>query len=253
MDQGFVVSERFRIEHRASVGGTAKVYRATDLETGSVVALKVLYGEGAEEQTERLEREAELLAQLSHPGIVRLVAHGELEGGTAYLALEWVEGETLGQRLARTGLTMRESVDLVRRTAEILAYAHGLGVVHRDIKPANLLLRDKDLERVVIIDLGIAKGGGGGQPSSITQVGAVLGTLGYMAPEQARGVGKVDARTDVFALGALLYKCLTGVPPFDADDPIAILGKLLYHSAPRVRDARANVPRELDDLIARML
>ncbi|HRG98277.1 MAG TPA: protein kinase [Polyangiaceae bacterium] len=253
MDPGFVVSERFRIEHRASVGGTAKVYRATDLQTGATVALKVLYGEVAEEQTERLEREAELLAQLSHPGIVRLVAHGELEAGTAYLALEWVEGETLGQRLARTGLTMRESVDLVRRTAEILAYAHGLGVVHRDIKPANLILRDKELERVVVIDLGIAKGGGGSQPASITQVGAVLGTLGYMAPEQARGVGRVDARTDVFALGALLYKCLTGVPPFDADDPIAVLGKLLYHSAPRVRDARANVPQELDDLIARML
>lgn len=252
MDPGFVVTERFRISHRASVGGTAKVYRATDLQTGAEVALKVLYGEVADEQTERLDREAELLAQLSHPGIVRLVAHGQLESGTSYLAMEWIEGETVSQRLGRTGLTMRESVDLVRRTSEILAYAHGLGVVHRDIKPANLILRDKELERVIVIDLGIAKGGTG-LPASITQVGAVLGTLGYMAPEQARGVGRVDARTDVFALGALLYKCLTGVPPFDADDPIAVLGKLLYHAAPRVRDARANVPRELDDLIARML
>lgn len=251
MDTGYVVEGRFRIEHRASVGGTAKVYRATDLRDGSAIALKVLYGEVADDQAERLDREAELLEQLSHPGIVKFVTHGELSPGTSYLAMEWVEGETLSQRLTRVGLTTRESVDLVKRIAETLAYAHGLGVVHRDIKPANLILRDKDLEKVVLIDFGIAKGQGG--VSSITQVGAVLGTLGYMAPEQARGVGKMDARTDVFALGALLYKCLTGSPPFDADDPIAVLGKLLYQKAPRVRDKRSDVPQAMDDLIARML
>jgi len=251
LDPGFVVEGRFRIEHRASVGGTAKVYRATDVTDGSAIALKVLYGEIADDQSERLEREAELLEQLSHPGIVRYVAHGELTTGTSYLAMEWVEGETLSQRLTRVGLTTRESVDLVKRIAETLAYAHGLGVVHRDIKPANLILRDKELDKVVLIDFGIAKGQGG--VSSITQVGAVLGTLGYMAPEQARGVGKMDARTDVFALGALLYKCLTGSPPFDADDPIAVLGKLLYQKAPRVREKRSDVPQSMDDLIARML
>lgn len=251
MDSGTVVSERFRIEHRASIGGTAKVYRATDLRDGQAVALKVLYGEIADDQSERLEREAELLEELSHPGIVKYVSHGELSTGTSYLAMEWVEGETVGKRLNRTGLTMRESVDLVRKIAEILAYAHARGVVHRDIKPANLILRDSDLDKVVVIDFGIAKGVAG--VSSITQMGAVLGTLGYMAPEQARGVGKMDARTDVFALGALLYKCLTGVPPFDADDPIAVLGKLLYQKAPRLKDARSDVPQELDDLVARML
>ena len=251
MDTGYVVEGRFRIEHRASVGGTAKVYRATDLTNGAAVGLKVLYGEVADDQSERLEREAELLEELSHPGIVRYVAHGELTSGASYLAMEWVEGETLGQRLTRVGLTMRESIDLVKKIAETLAYAHARGIVHRDIKPANLILRDKELDRVVVIDFGIAKGAAG--VSSITQVGAVIGTLGYMAPEQARGVGKMDARTDVFALGALLYKCLTGSPPFDADDPIAVLGKLLYQKAPRIRDVRADIPQELDDLIARML
>lgn len=251
MDPGFVVDERFRIEHRASVGGTAKIYRATDLTDGAAIALKILYGEVADDQAERLEREAELLAELSHPGIVRHVAHGDLGTGASYLAMEWVEGETLSQRLTRVGLTMRESIDLVRRVAETLGYAHTRGVVHRDIKPANILLRGKSLDDVVVIDFGIAKGQAG--VSSITQVGAVLGTLGYMAPEQARGVGKMDARTDVFALGALLFKCLTGSPPFDADDPIAVLGKLLYQKAPRARDRRSDVPEDLDELIARML
>ncbi len=249
---GATVADRFLIEHCASVGGTARVYRAKDLQTGMIVALKILYGEMAEDQMERLDREGEFLLGLDHPGIVKYVAHGELDSGAAFLAIEWLEGETLGQRLIRTGLSVKESVELAQRIAEILGYAHARGIVHRDIKPGNLILRDNDLARVVLIDFGIARGGQSGG-SSITQAGSVLGTLGYMAPEQARGVGKIDARTDVFALGALLYKCLAGSPPFDADDPIAVITKLLHGDAPRVRDVRSDVPAELDELISRML
>src|SRR5262249_47503089 len=167
-----------------------------------------------------------------------------------FLVMEWISGETLGQRLSRTGLTMGESVRMVTLLAETLAVAHAKGVIHRDIKPGNVILRDKDIERPVLIDFGIARMG---LAPSISNTGVMLGTLGYMAPEQARGTKQLDARADVFALGAVLFKCLTGLPAFAGDDEIAILAKMLFEAPPRVRDLRKEVPPALDELLARML
>ena len=251
IEPGNTIAQRFVIERRVSAGGMSAVFRATDLRLGGVVAVKVLYGRDAGEHKERLYREARILEKLSHPGIVKHVAHGETEDGMPFLAMEWIVGETLGKRLARTGLTMGESVKMVTRVAETLAVAHAKGIIHRDIKPGNLLLRDTEYDRPSLIDFGIARMGLGA--SAITNTGVMLGTLGYMAPEQARGTKQLDARADVFALGAVLFKCITGLPAFAGDDEIAILAKMLFEAPPRVRDIRKDVPPALDDLLARML
>ena len=251
IEPGNIVAERFQIERRVSAGGMSAVFRAVDLRLGGVVAVKVLYGRDAGEHKERLYREARILEKLSHPGIVKHVAHGDTDDGMPYLAMEWIVGETLGKRLARTGLTMGESVKMVTRIAETLAVAHAKGIIHRDIKPGNLLLRDTDYDRPALIDFGIARMGLGA--SAITNTGVMLGTLGYMAPEQARGTKALDARADVFALGSVLFKCITGLPAFAGDDEIAILAKMLFEAPPRVRDIRKEVPAALDDLLARML
>mgnify|MGYP005852657035 CR=1 FL=1 len=251
MDRGTVIAQRFEIDRRVSAGGMSAVFRATDLRLGGTVAVKVLYGRDAGEHRERLYREARVLEKLSHPGIVRHVAHGDTEQGQPFLAMEWITGETLATRLARTGLTMSESVRMVTRVAETLAVAHAKGILHRDIKPGNLILREGDFDRPTLIDFGIARMGLGA--SSITNTGVMLGTLGYMAPEQARGTKGLDARADVFALGAVLFKCLTGLPAFAGDDEIAVLAKMLFETPPRVRDVRKDVPPALDELVARML
>lgn len=250
-EPGTVLAERFEIERRVSAGGMSAVYRAHDRRLGGWVAVKLLYGRDAGEHRERMYREARILEKLSHPGIVRYVAHGETSDDQPYLAMEWITGETLGKRLARTGLTMGESVRLVTRVAETLAVAHAKGVIHRDIKPGNLILRDGDVDRPTLIDFGIARMGLGA--SAITNTGVMLGTLGYMAPEQARGTKQLDARADVFALGAVLFKCITGLPAFAGDDEIAILAKMLFEAPPRVRELRKDVPPGLDELLARML
>ena len=251
IEPGNIVAERFQIERRVSAGGMSAVFRALDLRLGGVVAVKVLYGRDAGEHKERLYREARILEKLSHPGIVRHVAHGDTADGMPFLAMEWIPGETLGKRLARTGLTMGESVKMVTRIAETLAVAHSKGIIHRDIKPGNLLLRDTDFDRPALIDFGIARMGLGA--SAITNTGVMLGTLGYMAPEQARGTKSLDARADVFALGAVLFKCITGLPAFAGDDEIAVLAKMLFEAPPRLRDLRKDVPPQLDDLLSRML
>ncbi|MCL2725331.1 MAG: protein kinase [Polyangiaceae bacterium] len=251
MDSGTVIADRFEIERRVSTGGMSAVLRARDRRLGGVVAIKVLFGRDAGEHRERLYREARILEKLSHPGIVRHVAHGETLDGQPFLAMEWIAGETLDKRLSRTGLTMDEAVRLVTRVAETLAVAHGKGIIHRDIKPSNLILRGGDLERPTIIDFGIARMGLGA--SSITNTGVMLGTLGYMSPEQARGIKDIDARADVFALGAVLFKCVTGEPAFPGDDEVAVLTKMLFDKPPRARDVRKDVPAPLDDLLARML
>jgi serine/threonine protein kinase/tetratricopeptide (TPR) repeat protein len=251
IEPGNTIAQRFEVERRVSAGGMSAVFRAIDLRGGGVVAIKVLYGRDAGEHKERLYREARILEKLSHPGIVKHVAHGDTDDGMPFLAMEWIVGETLGKRLARTGLTMGESVKMVTRVAETLAVAHSKGIIHRDIKPGNLLLRDTDFDRPALIDFGIARMGLGA--SAITNTGVMLGTLGYMAPEQARGTKQLDARADVFALGAVLFKCITGLPAFAGDDEIAILAKMLFEAPPRVRDIRKEVPAALDDLLARML
>ncbi|WP_438027324.1 protein kinase domain-containing protein [Sorangium sp. So ce233] len=273
MRPGVTVADRFRIEGLAGSGGMGSVYRATDLTDDSAVALKVLH-RGAEHQERRLEREARLLAELRHPGIVRHVAHGVTGDGQRYLALEWLDGEDLAARVARERLSVDGAVTLLRRLAGALGAVHARGIVHRDVTPGNIFLPGGALEAAKIVDFGIARAVASAGPDSVpgrlpararsagvlrsgertgARNGVTLGTPGYMAPEQARGGALVDARADVFSLGCVIWHGLTGRPPFAGDQVMAILAKAALVGPPRLSELRPDVPAALDDLVAWML
>ncbi|WP_437693236.1 serine/threonine-protein kinase [Sorangium sp. So ce176] len=245
-----VIAGRFVVEGEAASGGMGTIYRAHDRVGGAAVALKIVRLRSAI-QIERFEREAALLAALVHPGIVRYVAHGSTPAGDRYLAMEWLEGEDLAARLARRVLPASEGLSLVRRAADALAFAHARGIVHRDIKPSNLFLPGGDAARVKLVDFGIARPSA--EAGRVTVTGGVLGTPGYMAPEQIEASTAPDPRSDVFSLGCVLFECLTGRPAFAGASPMAALSDLLLKEPPRLRDVRADAPAPLDQLVARML
>ncbi|WP_438025888.1 serine/threonine-protein kinase [Sorangium sp. So ce233] len=250
MTPGQRIADRFELERQAGAGGMGALYRAVDLETGAPVAVKVLHG-AQEADLSRFAREARILDQLTDPAVVRYIAHGITGASRPYLVMEWLEGEDLAARLARAELSVAESLTLVRRMAGALAAVHALGVVHRDIKPSNIFLCDGRVELARLIDFGIARPQRA--TAVVTRTNSAVGTLGYMAPEQARGSADLDARADVFALGCVLFECLTGQPAYAGDNPMAVLAKLLLASPPRVRDERPEVPDEIDALVERML
>jgi len=244
-----LLGERFEIEQQIRGGGMGEVFRGRDRVSGEVVAIKII-ADDREHLTARFEREVELLSELSHPGIVRYIAHGETAAGRLFLVMEWLDGEDLRRRLEREPLTIDESVRLATRVAGALGAVHARGIVHRDLKPSNLFLPGGQIDRVKVLDFGIALKGGRTQ---LTQTGATIGTPGYMAPEQARGNAPIDARADVFAFGCVLFQCLTGRPAFDGDSAVAILGQILFGEVPRVSALWPEVPEDLDALVARML
>jgi serine/threonine protein kinase len=243
-----VLHGRFEIERLAGHGGMGTVFRALDRQTGRPVAVKVILGGGAE-LVERFGREVDVLAGLSHPGIVRFVASGITEDEEPYLAMEWLEGEGLDERLSRGPLSISETIDLGLRVASALSVAHARGVVHRDLKPSNLFLVHGQLANVTLLDFGIARTGSG---EVLTRSGQTLGSPGYTAPEQARGERGIDARADVFSLGCVLYFCLTGQPPFRGA-LLEILLKVATEPAPLASSRRPDVPPALEDLLQRML
>ena len=251
MIPGTRLAGRFTIERRAGAGGMGTVYVARDLQTAQRVALKVLLaGERDALDLERFDREATVLSELAHPGIVRYVAHGVDENGGPYLAMEWVEGTTLADRLGEP-LTREASLVLVRAVADALGAAHALGIVHRDIKPSNIVLDGGDVAQPRLLDFGIARHQGADR--ALTQTGAVIGTPGYMAPEQARGLTTFDARADVYALGCLLFRCITGRTPFVGEHPVAVLARTILEEAPHVCDLCPDVSMRIDELVASML
>jgi serine/threonine protein kinase len=210
VEPGRIIADRFVIERLAGAGGMARVYRARDLLTGATVALKLLLEQGLIE-AERFAREAELLAELGHPAIVRYIAHGLTPEGEPYLAIEWLDGEDLGARLRTSGLTIAESLALGARIADGLGAAHRRGVIHRDVKPSNLWLWGGLAAEAKILDFGIARRSA--SERTLTQVGAMIGTPGYMAPEQARGERALTASADVFSLGACSSSASPGGGP----------------------------------------
>jgi tetratricopeptide (TPR) repeat protein len=246
---GKTVSGRFELERLAGSGGMGAVYRARDLTDGSTVAVKILTGRELRE-AERFDLEAAILAELTHPAIVRYIAHG-VEGGDHFIAMEWLEGEDLATRLDHKALTVAESVTLVYRAAEALAYAHARGIVHRDIKPENLFLPGGIIARLKVLDFGIARLTHGGRKLTLT--GSVIGTPGYMAPELVRGERNIRPSADVFSLGCVLFQCLTGRAVFEAEEATALLAKILLQDAPRAKEIAPGIPDALDDVVARML
>ncbi|MBN9164101.1 MAG: serine/threonine protein kinase, partial [Myxococcales bacterium] len=146
-----IIADRFTIERLVGAGGMGEVFRAKDRLTGGLVAVKVLYGSLVRE-AERFKREAQILADLTHPRIVKYVAHGVIEGGRPYLAMEWLEGEDLADRIERSGLTLHETLTVARRIAEALAALHDKGIIHRDIKPSNVFLPNKSVDLAKVLD-----------------------------------------------------------------------------------------------------
>jgi hypothetical protein len=240
---------RFELGPMVGRGGMGEVFRALDHTTGRAVAVKLIHPQAADAYL-RLKREADSLARLQSPCTVRYIAHGH-SGNRPFVAMEWLDGEALEDRLEREGLSVIETMAVARRIAEALAEAHEHGIVHRDVKPANVILVDRDAMQATLIDFGIAHTADA--EVSLTRTGFIIGTPGYMAPEQARGSGWIDPRADVFAFGCLLYKCLTGRRPFLAEDAIAALAKTLLHEPPSPRQLVPRVPRDLDAWVMRLL
>ncbi|WP_438013804.1 protein kinase [Sorangium sp. So ce315] len=229
-----------------------EVFRARDVTTGAPVALKLLHADAERpEETERFLREARLLADLRHPGIVEYLAHGKAQDGRPFLAMEWLSGRDLGERLDRGPLRVSECVTLLAKVADALAVAHARGVVHRDIKPGNLFLRDDRVDGVSLLDFGVARWAVAGM--TLTRTGRFVGTLGYMAPEQARGDRDLAPSADVFALGCVLFECLTGKHLFGGRGLVGVLAKILFDDVPSVVPLRPDTPPALAGLLARML
>jgi eukaryotic-like serine/threonine-protein kinase len=232
-------------------GGMGVVYRARDRRLGRVVALKMILAGGHASQAElaRFLAEAEAVAQLHHPNIVQVYEGGQHQG-LPYFTLEYVPGGSLAERLGGVPLPPAEAARLVEQLGRGVHYAHGKGVVHRDLKPANVLLTEDGTPKVT--DFGLARRAGTGQ--GLTATGAVLGTPSYMAPEQAEGRGKeATAAADVYALGAILYECLTGRPPFRAATPLDTLLQVVGREPVPPRELNAQVPRDLETVCLKCL
>lgn len=240
-------AERFELGEEVGAGGMGTVWRAHDSVSGEVVALKILRG-SEHLDLARFAREAKLLDTLEHPNIVRYVAH-DARGDSAWIAMEWLDGETLDHRVVREVLSATEAVPLIRQAATALAHAHAKGIVHRDVKPANLFLcADGTLK---VLDFGIARSVLGGH--TLTMTGTTIGTPHYMSPEQARAERGVDPSTDVYALGCVLYEALTGVRPFDGETAMAVLAKILLEEPRPLAEILGDVPADLERLVHRML
>lgn len=247
---GLRVGQRYVLQSEAGAGGMGVVYRATDVVWKTPVAVKLLRSADNMALT-RFRREAEVLAQLRHPRVVRYYAHGETEAGEAFLAMEWLEGESLKSRLERGPLSLAELLQVGVAIADALAAAHDLRVVHRDVKPANIFLVGGSTNDVKLLDLGVARLRVEGQ--TLTETGAMIGTPSYMSPEQARGSKDVDHRSDLFALGSVLFCCASQRPPFVEADSLETLFKLTTEAAPPLDRFAPTMPPRLVHLVHSLL
>jgi hypothetical protein len=245
----------YRIEERIGAGGMGAVYRATQVRLDRTVALKVLSLERFSpelraEMRARFFLEASVSSKLSHPNIVTIHDFGEVDASHHFIAMELIEGETLEDRLRRGRLEPAEAVRITYEVARALRTAHARGVIHRDLKPGNLMLHG-DERSVKVVDFGLVRDVHGPR---ITRQGAFLGTVGYLAPETASGEG-CDHRVDLYAVGVILFECLTGALPFDDSNPVQALLAAANRPVPRLREVvpELRLSEALDGLVARLL
>ena len=245
------LADRYRVEREIGAGGMATVYLAQDLKHDREVAIKVLHPDlGAALGGERFLAEIKTTAKLQHPHILPLLDSGDADGLLFYV-MPLVEGETLRARLERERqLPIDAAVRIATEVAGALDYAHRHGVIHRDIKPENILLHDG---RAVVADFGIALAVTAASGNRMTQTGLSLGTPQYMSPEQAMGEKVIDARSDIYALGAVLYEMLTGEPPFSGATVQAIVAKVLTEKPMHPTAVRDTIPRHVESTLLKSL
>ena len=236
--QGEVIAGRYELLELIGKGGMSSVYKAHDRLLDRQIAVKILHPHFTEDEeyVERFRREARAVAQLSHPNIVTVIDRGEDER-RQYIVFEYVEGENLKQLLERTGpMPVRDALLLALQMARALAFAHGRGLIHRDVKPQNVLLNADGQAKMT--DFGIARSI---DVQGVTITGTVLGTSEYIAPEQARGE-RVDAQTDVYSLGVVLYELLVGGVPYEGETFVTVALKHVNEPVPPVLERRPDVP-----------
>lgn len=261
IDVGSVIAGTYTIEALVGRGGMGAVFLASHNRLpGKKVAIKVLHGElGDEEISQRFRREAKIAALLSHPNIVHIEDYNVTSDGMPYLVLEYLQGESLSQRLKRGPLTHEQVTPIIRQVGSALAAAHAKGVIHRDLKPANIFIQPSEIdghthEIAKVLDFGISKMRD--SETVKTQESALLGTPQYMAPEQATGKHDlVDERTDIFALGAIVYEMLAGAPAFTGQTIPEVVFKVVYEQpiklAERVRGLDPHVVAAVEKALAK--
>jgi len=250
---------RYEIRSKLGAGGMGEVYLAQDTTLDRKVALKILPPELAEDKDRmsRFVREAKFASALNHPNIITIHEIGEIDG-THFITTEFIEGETLKTRLERESLSLKSTLEIALQVASALDAAHRAGIVHRDIKPDNVMVRNDGI--VKVLDFGLVKLSASNRPEVDregqtkilvnTREGVIMGTIGYMSPEQARGL-ETDARTDVWSLGCVLYEMLTHQQPFQAETMTDVLVNIVYKESASILAHRSDTPAELERIVAK--
>jgi hypothetical protein len=244
-----LLTDRFEVGPQIGRGGMGTVHRGLDRSSGRHVAIKFIAVTSIEVD-ERFERESAALALLDHPNIVHHVAHGRTDDACCFIVMDWLEGTSLDAELERQPPTLRTALQIASQLAHALVATHAQGLVHRDLKPSNVLLVGGRARDVRLIDFGIARRAG---EQRLTQAGMVMGTPGFMAPEQIRGGLELDGRADLYALGAILFRCIAGRMPFVEDSMATLLMRAVLERAPRLSTLLPLVPPSVDDLVAGLL
>jgi serine/threonine protein kinase/dipeptidyl aminopeptidase/acylaminoacyl peptidase len=245
------LADRYSIEREIGSGGMATVYLADERKHRRQVAIKVMRPEfAASLGAERFLREIQISAQLNHPNILTLIDSGEVDG-TLYYVMPYLAGESLRDRMNREGqLPIEDCLEITKEVADALGYAHSRGLIHRDIKPENIMF---EAGHAVVTDFGIARALSAAGGETLTETGLAVGTPAYMSPEQATGERDIDGRSDVYALGCVLYEMLAGDAPYTASTPQALIAKKLSEPLPRVSVVRETVPSGVEQALLKAL
>lgn len=250
---------QYRILRKIGEGGMGAVYEATHESIGQRAAVKVMHQNLAEDEKNlaRFLNEARAISMIKHPGLVKIFDYGQMPEGPAYILMEFLEGEALGERLKKTGgkMALELSAEVVRQTASALDTTHKSGIIHRDLKPENLFLVPDPIapegERVKILDFGVAKFS---DPSGRkTTVGLILGTPTYMAPEQCEAADNLTEKVDVYSVGVLFYEILAGRPPFEADTASAIMRQHMFKEPRPLKEVVPELPEDILQLVHAMM
>lgn len=255
-----LICEHYRLTEKLGEGGIAEVWSAEHIQIGHKVAIKLLLPHLSErdELARRFLKEAKAVAAIRHPGVIQIFGYGNSEDDRAFISMEYLPGEALSDCLQREGkLSIERAVQLMRQLANALSAAHDQKIWHRDLKPENLFLvpdpETEGEERLKVLDFGLAKLNVELAESSATVPGSIFGTPAYMAPEQCLDAGSVDGRADLYSIGCIFYRCLTGRRPFEVHDHLALIQAQLKDMPDPPRRYRPEIPAHIDALIMRLL